>query len=513
MTARLVPLVLLFGYVLAAGQQSPARPTAAGAATTPSTSQCSGCSNAQPTQEPHLIALPDDEPGQELFGAHIQRAITLLQTSNSDTRRPVRILMYGQSIVGNSDFTKLMSDYLHQQFPYADIQLENRAIGGFEGPWLVRTAVHDLYPYYPDLLIFHVYGGQRSGEVERIISNVRRYTTADILLFDDHRLRDSEIQESSIGFWRQLAQKYNCELVDVSAVWPAYLHEHALQPAQLLRDGGHPNIDGYTLLTYLIGRHLRYNSIFPNTWQETVRTYDARRPLDEEVDDEIQLSGDDWLLHKEGIRGESSHGRLHLDFDGNRVDLIAAHLEAGQKLGSARVLLDGRPPSANPDVYAITRPSTGPGTWFPAVMRISHTKPLIVEDWTLRITRINKDASDFAFEVTGSKTGPDGSGTNTEVFVSRSGRVRIEPRDWLLAQIMKTFKQSSPPPVGFEVHWSVLPMFRDVYQAPDALDSAKVYETTLFQLISNTHHSVDIIPNGDGPVPIKALQVYRPPLR
>jgi hypothetical protein len=475
-------------------------------------SQCGGCSAGQPAQKPHLMAPPSDEPEQQFFGAHLQRTMTLLATSNSERRWPVRILMYGQSIIGNGNFTQLMSDYLHQQFPYADIQLDNLAIGGFEGPRLVRTAVHDLYPYYPDLLIFHVYQGQQSGEVERIISNVRRYTTADILLIDDHKTKEVEISDASADFWRQLAQKYNCELVDLSVTWSEYLREHGLQPVQLLREGPHPNVDGYTLMTYLIGRHLRYNPIFPNNWEDTVRTYEARRPL-EEAEDEIRLSGDGWSSGKEGILGTASTGNLHLDFEGNRVDLIAAHEDLTHKMGSARILLDGKPPSANPDVYAITRPTTGPKTWFPAVMRISHVKPLILEDWTLRIMRMNKDATDFAFEVIGSQTGPDGSGTNTETFVSNSGRVKIEARDWMLAQIMSIFKQSAPPPVGFEVHWSVVPMFEDVYQAPDTPDKAKVYQTTLFQLISNAHHSIDIIPNGDGPVPIQALQVYRPPLR
>lgn len=494
-----VASVALLSSLMVIGQQSTKSSTAAGIQANP--------------QSAHLIAPPDDEPHQELFGAHIQRSMTLLATSNQERHWPVRILMYGQSIIGSDGFTRLMSGYLHQQFPYADLQLENRAIGGFEGPRLVRTAVHDLYPDYPDLVIFHVYGGQRSREVERIISNVRRYTTADILLVDDHHVRDSEIQQSSIDFWRRLAQKYDCELADISAVWPAYLHEHALQTSQLLRDGTHPNIDGYTLMTYLIGRHMRYNPLFPNNWQQTVRTYDARRPLDEEVDDELRLTGKGWSLGKEGILGESAQGKLHLDFDGNRVDLIAAHLEGGQTLGSARILLDGKPPSKDPDLYSISRPSTGPGTWFPAIMRISHSEPLLVEGWTLRITRMNQDATSFAFEVSGSKTGPDGSGTNTETFVSKSGGVKTESRDWLLAEIMKIFKETNPPPVGFEVHWSVVPMFEDTYRVSDTSDLAKVYQTTLFQLASNTHHTIEIIPNGDGVVPIEALQVYRPPSR
>ena len=56
-------------------------------------------------------------------------------------------------------------------------------------------------------------------------------------------------------------------------------------------------------------------------------------------------------------------------------------------------------------------------------------------------------------------------------------------------------------------------MFVDTYRAPVTSDTAKVYQTTLVQGISNDHHTLELIPNGDGPVPIEAIQVYRPPLR
>jgi hypothetical protein len=460
-----------------------------------------------------MIPLPDAEPNQELFGAHLQRTMTLLQTSNKSVHWPVHILLYGQSIVGSSAFTELLSSYLHQQFPYADLHIENRAIGGFGGERLVRTAVHDLYPAYPDLVIFHVYGGQVGGETERIFANIRRYTTADILLFNDHHVRDQEIQESSINWWRMVAQKYNCELVDVSAVWPKYLTEHALQPAQLLRDGTHPSVDGYALLTELIARHLRFNNLVPNQWLDTVRSYSARRPLDEGVDDEIRLQGNGWSLTTDGIQSQSKADSLRLDFDGNRVDVIAAHVQAGEKVGTARILLDGKPPSQNPAVYTITRPSSLPGSWFPAIRRISHTAPLVLQDWTLRITKINKDATEIAFDVVGSVTGPDGSGTSSELFVSRSGQVRIEPRDWMPSQIMTTFKMKEPPPVGSEIKWSVQPMFVDLFAPGATTEKATVYQSTLFQLIPNTHHTIEIVPNGDGVVPIQSLEVYRPPLR
>lgn len=474
--------------------------------------------NATPVQSPPVqngsaisMPPPSDELNQDLFGAHIQYSMTLLATSTSERRWPVRILLYGQSIIGNSTLTDLLRTYLHQKYPFADIDIENRAIGGFEADRLVRTSVHDLYPDYPDLLIFHVYGGQRTGDLERIISNVRRYTTADIVLFNDHQQAKEPISESSAAFFRYLAAKYDCELVDVSSEWPRYLKEHALQPSQLLKDGVHPNANGYSILAQMIERHLRFNPLFSDPWETEIRTYEAKRPIVEGVNDEITLSGPSWTPDNEGVIGTSTEGKLRLEFQGNRVDLIAAHTDL-QNVGTARILIDGKPPSQFASAYTITRPSAGPGTWFPAVRRISHVSPLLVENWTLRIDHMNSDATDFDFDVVGSKTGPDGSGSSKQLFKSRSGRVVIEPQDWMFADIMKIFKQTTPPPIGFTVQWSVLPMSVDTYKAPVTPDSAKVYQTTLVQGISNDHHTLEIIPNGDGPVPIEAIKVYRPPL-
>ena len=181
--------------------------------------------------------------------------------------------------------------------------------------------------------------------------------------------------------------------------------------------------------------------------------------------------------------------------------------------GTAKVLIDGKPPSQNPKLYALTLPSRGPETWFPCIRRVRAGALPLVEDWTMRITEINSDASRFRFQVTGSKTGPDGEGTSWEDFVSKSRRVAIEARDWMLADIMKIFKQTAPPPVGYEVKWSVLPQSTDTYTPAAASDAAKVYATMLAQGLTNGVHTLEIIPNGDGPVPIEAIQVYRPPMK
>jgi hypothetical protein len=475
---------------------------------------CAPLHAQSPAPPPVPMPAPEPAENQAFFGGHIQRSMTLLATSSKERRWPVRVLMYGQSIVGSSTFTRMMEAFLRERFPYADITLENRAIGGFEAPRLVRTAVHDLYPFYPDLLIFHVYGGEKTGELERIIVNTRRYTTADIVLFNHHQNRDQTfVPEFGAKFFRYLAEKYGCEIVDVSTDWPEYLKTNHLEPGQILRDNVHPNVDGLALLTTLIGRHLRYNPLFaPASW-ETVRRFEAKRQLDEGASDEIVFSGTPWKLEDEGAVGNSSRGVLKLRFDGNRVDAIAAHVKDLSSIGTARVLIDGKPPSTDPRVYAVTLPSKGPQTWFPAIRRIDFEKLPLLEDWTLRITETNADATKLRFEVSGSKTGPDGAGSNTERFVSKSGRVVIDPRDWMLSLIMTIFKQKDAPPVGYEIHWSIKPMFADTYQPQVAADPAKVYATTLAQGLVNGPHTLEIIPNGDGPVPVEAIQVYRPPLR
>jgi hypothetical protein len=465
------------------------------------------------------IAPPGDEPYQELYGAHLQRTMTLLHTSNAQHHWPVKILMYGQSIVGSDVFTADIKEYLQEKYPYADITLENRAIGSFQADRLVRTATSDLYPFYPDLLIFHDYDGSsrdetgKSGELERIISNVRRYTTADIILFNDHLNLHEPLSEVSADYWRYLAAKYDCELVDATREWPRYVNEHHLEVKALLRDKVHPNEDGLALLTYLIVRHMRFNPIFSDPWENKVRTYEAKRGMDEAVDDEIVTTGDGWRLDTEGLVGTKKTDRLRLEFEGNRVDIVAAHTQPAVSGGTARILVDGKPPSKFPAAYVATLPSKGPGTWWPALRRVILGKDPVLEDWMLTITSISNDGKDLKFNLVGSKTGADGSGTSAETFHSNSGRITIDPRDWLFADILKTFKQATPIGSGYQVHWSVLREFTDTYTAPKTAEMGKVYQTMLVQGISNGHHVLEVLPNGDGPVPIASIIAYRPPLR
>lgn len=405
-----------------------------------------------------------------------------------------------------------MKDYLTEHFPYADITLENRAIGGFSGERIIRTAVHDVYPAYPDLVLFHVYGGEEHGDLEQLFFNIRKYTTAEILLFNHHISRNqSTFDENSYQYLRILANKYNCEFVDVSKEWSRYLMDNALQPSDLLRDGVHPNQNGNWLLSQLIGRHFKYNSLFSSDWQERVRTVFMKSAYDVNGEKQISFSGDKWEIIDNVPVGKSKEAPVKLTFTGNRVDLIPGRLKEPYKPGSAQILLDGKPIAKSDPPYMITTPTAGPNTWWPLVRRISNKSKLVAEKWTLTVDKVSADSTVWFFSVKGSKTGYDGSGRTDESFVSKSGRVVIDVSDYVFTDIKKTFKTVTP--VGFQSTWSVKPMFVENYSAPAMEDKSKVYKTTLVKGLKNKTHTLELIPNGDGVIPVEAFEIYQPPIQ
>ena len=457
---------------------------------------------------PDSLPLPDAAPDEAFFGAHLVRTATLLATSSAQRRYPVKVLIYGQSITGSKVFTDTLATYLKAKFPFAAIQVENRSIGGFVARHIIRTAPHDLYYTNADLVIFHVYGGEKTGELEQLLANLRRTSTAEVLLFNHHTNGDRKIpDQEGASYIRYLANKYDCELADVSTEWPAYLAKNKLEPKDLLRDNVHPNRYGNWLLIQLIGRHIRYNPLFTDGWYRTVQTAYAVTAFEKGHPDVLSFSGEPWQKVNQAAVGSTNKSALTLQFYGSRVDVTTGET---QQPGSARILIDGKPVQSQPNRLVITRPSAGPQTWWPGIRQVSHVKPLLEEDWTLKITAISADSTTYSYQVKGSKTGVDGSGSNKETFVSNSGRVVIEPDDVFFADIKKTFKV--PVPVGFVVNWSVVPAYADSFKAPVTGEKNKIYTTTLVERLSNGPHTLQLIPNGDGPVPVLSFDIHRPAL-
>ena len=409
------------------------------------------------------------------FGAHVQRTMTLLATSTPQKHYKVRILFYGQSITEQAWWKQVAED-LRRRFPHADLQIENKAVGGFASQILSRVAEHDVYAFYPDLVIFHVYGANNT--YEEILRGIRTRTTAEVLIQRDHvgaQMPVDNPDQKNPMWWDHMmnnvflpdyARKYGCGLADVRGAWLSYLKSNRLEPKALLSDDVHLNDHGCFVMAEIVKRYLVYKpQLLSEEEKSTVRTL--------EVGKDVSWQGD----------------RLTLPFEGNRVDLIS---EKGG--GAARVLIDGKKPSEFSECVAFTRTSLSQTGWGPALLRVSSEKPRLVEDWTLKVTEADEQ---IRFAVTGSKTGPDGEGISSERFVSKSGRVVIEPGDWWVKNIQQMTKAKVP--AGFEIKWKAIPLFSDTY----AGDSV-----TVAQGLPNGKHMLEIV----GKTSLGAVRVYRPPL-
>ena len=434
------------------------------------------------------------------WGKNIQRTMRLLATSTAERRNTVRILFYGQSITEQM-WAKLVEEDLRRRFPHADLVIENRALGGFASQMLAKTAETDLYPFQPDLLIFHVYGAH--DKYEDIIRRTRERTTAEILMQNDHVTKPTDFTEESDAaklppagkHWDafmnhnhlpSVAKKYGAELCDQRALWKAYLTENKLEPKALLRDSVHLNAHGEWLMAECVKAYLRYDpKLGASAAEDWVKTYEVGKDVK-------------W-----------ADGRLRLEFEGSRVEVI---VKSG-KGTPGTVRIDGRKPSEFAELYGFTRAVTKPeGKWlvkWPVIAPIKSQKPLLVEDWSLAATKDATNDKLYTFALTGSKTGADGEGRSDARFVSKSGRVVIETNDWNVAYAT-SLAGIKPVPEKFDVKWRVEPRFVDEFISAGVKDPAIETAVTLAQGLPNTKHTLEI--SGGDATPIAAIRVHRPAL-
>ncbi len=420
-------------------------------------------------------AYPSLKPGDTSgWGRNIQRTMRLLATCTPEHRNTVRILFYGQSIT-EQKWAQFVTEDLRTRFPNADLVIENRALAGFASQMLVKTAETDLYPFQPDLLIFYVYGAH--DKYEDIILRTRERTTAEILMQNDHVTKSEAFTEETdpAKLWPpdgkrwdafmnhrwlpMLQKKYGTELCDQRALWKVYLKENNLEPKALLRDGVHLNPHGEFLMAECVKAYLRYDpKLGPSPAEQWVKEYEVGKD-----------------------------GRL--EFEGSRVDVIA---KPGEKLG---VKIDGKKPSEIPALYGFSRAKPKPGGKWPPVAPIKSEKPLVLEDWTMDVTKTGEKLFDFT--VAGSKTGPDGSGRSDQKFVSDSGRVVIEPDAWNVDFAMSVLAGVKPIPAKFTVTWNVVPHFAD---------EATGGTVTVANGLPNTKHVLELTAPA-------TVRVYTPPLK
>lgn len=428
------------------------------------------------------------------LGLGIQRTMTLLHASTPQHRDTVRILFYGQSITEQA-WWKMVADDLRHRFPDANLVIENRALGGFSSQRLVKTAETDLYSFYPDLMIFHVYGAHT--DYEDIIHRTRSRTTAEVLIQTDHITKDTDLNEptdpaqlhpdgkiwNSFMNYRWLptvAQRYGAALEDQRNLWKQYLRDTGLPAQQFLKDGVHPNLQGSWLLAQFANAYL--------TPRPTAH-------LDPMNCDTVHT-----VLVGQGVNWKD--GRLQLAFEGNRLDVV---LKPGT--ATAHVLIDAQRPSQIPQLYDFTRAVAHPGGKWPVILKMFSAKPLQLEDWTMQVSQDAADAKLFHFSVSGSKTGPDGAGRSDQKFVSNSEQIVIEPADWDV-DFSLSLAGVKPIPATFTVNWKVVPFFQDEVVPPAVLDPTLESTVTVAQGLPNQQHTLEI--DGGLDAPIAALRIYRP---
>ena len=427
-----------------------------------------------------LLAPPAFPPPESLgptdaYGRQLARSLHLLATSTPAKRHPVRVLFYGQSITEQA-WTKAVAADLRQRFPHADLVVENRAIGGHSSQKLVRTAEADLYPFRPDLVVFHVYGAH--DDYERIVRRIRERTCADVLQQTDHLAAGDRVDEETdpkvLGphpngnAWNPwmnavhlpaVSRRYNTELADVRGLWKRYLRDHALKPQALLRDGVHLNAHGDYLLAEIVKAYLRPTpGADPAAWQDRVRT--------------VPFAGS-------------------LRFTGTRVDAVATAGATGD------VRIDGKPVSDCPSAYAVTRTTAFPGSNWPCLLSVGAAAPWVAEDWTLTVTELAADGKNGKFTLSGSVTGPDGAGEVGKAFRSPSGRVTLDAADWNLDYCLQVFKR--PLPLPFAVKWTAY--LRGVDRLPGTAG-----RVTLADELPPGEHTLTV--GGGG---VAEVTVYNPP--
>lgn len=419
--------------------------------------------------------------------AHIQRTMKALEGSTAEKPAHVRVMFYGQSITEQA-WTKSVQAQLEQRYPTATFEFLNAAIGGYQSPLLIRTADHDLYPWYPDLLFFHVYGPM--DKYEEIVRRVRERTSAEIVIWTSHlcstsRERMDEVRpadDERAELIRAVAPEYNCMLIDLREKWRRHLKEAGTNFREYLSDGTHLNPKGCDLYAKLIGEELvRATELGDNPEASgTIATVAAASPA--------------------VTRGPD--GSLMLRFTGNRV--VAVSDGSGAAGARAKVLLDGQPMDGQPELWAITRPSKGPaGIWMPAVNHISFSCVPVEEEWTLTcLPDSTPDGKRLHYKLRGSVTGDDGEGLSTERFVSRSQRAIIEPSDWRVAWTLGYKKATLP--AGFQVAWRSYPMFTRAYEPKPAGT-----RTLLVQGCVNREHTLTLVPEG-GALGIGSFVVHAP---
>ena len=433
----------------------------------------------------------------------IARSLEIIRTSTPTHRNVLKVLFYGQSITRSGWHTAVV-DHWREKYPNTVFDVQNRALGGFASQALVRTTEQDIAAFYPDLVIFHVYGDHRA--YERIIRLLRSQTAADVIVQTDHGevLPDPPCAEGlqmtlrrqpgcvGLGWLHQrlwsdemsyhkipaLAKKYGLALEPQRAWWRDYLLSSGQDPKAFLDDDIHPNAKGKALIAAFFNR---YFDNLVGQWNGEAENNVVSLP--------------------------ANAGQETVNFAGSRLELLSNKPLAAWPAAT----VDGSSPKDIDGCYQVTRASSiGTVPDWPALRRVTLRHDHTPEEWTATLANISPDQKTFDFTVRGSVTGDEGHGSASQDFVAASGRWGIEAEDWMVARAFA--EKRIPLQAPFEVRWSLNYVCGGEAESIDRGDGSAEYRYVLAAGLPNGEHLVKLSPLPDGLAGVTEFRGYRPPL-
>ncbi len=460
-----------------------------------------GMSAPYPFKELKELPALDQE---HTYGEKIQRTMHLLESSTKANPNKVKIVFFGQSITRQDFSRKIIEASLRTRFPHAELEVLNTAIGGYQAPRSVQVMHHTLIPHQPDLVVFHIYGGEKDGSYEQILRNIRNQTTAELICVTHHldNYNDSVTQqrESASQLRKELADKYGAELIDVRKDWKTYLDMHGLTPKDLLRDNIHHNTHGGELWGALQERHFRVRTPDPQDWQNRVNTIDLTERDSVNADGQISFSKEGWEPTRHGLKSTKHGSPLIIEFEGTRIDIIS---HSGN--GEADILIDEQPPSAHLETWSTTLPTSTPIDYRPAIMNVRLRGKPMTESWTLTVDSADAKGQSFTYFLNGTQSGRQGKGSHKSSFVSENEIIRIDPASFTLAHAIQIKKK--PLPIPFDVTWKV--QNRSLDRLETTNHRTRSGQATLVQQLPNNRHTMKIIPR-KGIIHLEKIIIHRP---
>jgi len=440
----------------------------------------------------------------------IARTLEIIRTSTPTNHKVLKVLFYGQSIT-RSGWHNAVVAHWHEKYPNTVFVVENRALGGFAAQHLVRTTEQDIAAFYPDLIIFHVYGDHHA--YEKILRMFRSLTAADVILQTDHGdgLPDPLCAEGlqiplhrkpgcagvlwvHQRLWREemsyhkipaFANEYGMAVEPQLKWWRDYLLKNQVDPQSLLMaDGLHPNEKGNELIARFFNRY--FDNLVEH-WNGETKQNVVSIPAD---------------------AAKQSDGMETVTFNGSRLELLSNQPLAVWPL----VTIDEQSPKDIDGCYQVTRasPLKSVPDW-PTLRRITLLHDHTAADWTATITNITPDQKSADFMVRASATGDEGSGNSLRKYVSKSGQLSIDGEDWMFEWAYDL--KHIPMQVPTEVHWSVQNICGGKPEVIDRGNGMTQYRYVIGAGLYNGKHTAELLSPPNDLADAVEFRAYKPSLR